>query len=76
MPTYRQQQDFTAAVLKTDGLLDDAIDWIKNHLSPDDVFSDSDLCKWAQDQSVEDVTRFASLAEWAADNGYVKEGMQ
>ncbi len=29
--------------------LDDAIEWIKNNLSPEDVFSEKDLDQWAEE---------------------------
>jgi len=38
-------------------LLDDAIDWIKSNMRPEDIFDDVDLIDWAKD--------------WAVNNDYV-----
>ena len=40
------------------GLLETAIDWIKDNLNPEEVFDDDVLEKWAED--------------WALDNNYEK----
>jgi len=48
MASYKQEQDFINNIISSD-LLENAIDWIKNNLSPDDVFSQKDLESWAED---------------------------
>jgi hypothetical protein len=42
----RQDSDFINAVV-SETLLEEAIDWIQSHMSPEDVFSDTDLDDWA-----------------------------
>lgn len=49
MPTtVSQDREFIQSVINTD-LLENAIDWIAKNLNPQDVFSDSDLESWAED---------------------------
>lgn len=55
-PAERKFQDSVFEFLRNDQLLDHCIDWIRNNLSPEDVFRSSDLESWAKD--------------WAEDNGY------
>mgnify|MGYP001559453168 CR=1 FL=1 len=45
MPTSSQDRDFACSLLS----LDQAIDWIKNNLDPDQVFSVEQLKEWARD---------------------------
>ncbi len=52
--TYSQEAAFRDTLIGN-GLLEDAIAWIKKNMSPEDVFPESEL------------------AEWADENGYVKE---
>ena len=40
-------------------LLDEIIDWISEHLEPDDVFTEEQLEDWARD--------------WAKRNGFIKD---
>ena len=44
--TTRQDADFNESVISR-SLLEESIEWISSHLSPEDVFSDSDLVCWA-----------------------------
>lgn len=69
MPTARQCDDFAASVLNTDSLLDEAIEWIKNNLSPTDVFEERELLAWAQDQQPDDIFTQTELEDWANNNG-------
>lgn len=48
MATTEQNKDFTAELLP-DYPLDDAIYWIQRNLEPRDVFSNTDLEKWAEE---------------------------
>jgi len=43
---YKENEDFAREMLETDPL-DRAIEWIKNNLEPEDVFSDEQLLDWA-----------------------------
>lgn len=45
MSTRQERADFIADTIHPD-LLDDAIQWIKTHLSPGEVFDDSQLIDW------------------------------
>lgn len=44
----KANDEFISMVISTD-LLDDAVNWISNHLSPDEVFDSTDLENWAED---------------------------
>ena len=47
MPTTRlQEQKFIDAIMCSSPL-DEAIEWIKDHMSPEDVFDESELSEWA-----------------------------
>jgi len=46
MTTASQDRRFLDEVVGS-RLLEEAIDWIKNNLEPDDVFSRDDLARWA-----------------------------
>lgn len=43
----RKQNDAFHEHMRAEWPLDDAIEWIKNNLSPEDVFSIADLDVWA-----------------------------
>jgi hypothetical protein len=54
MPTGSQDKNFAEAmrdsvdeIKMSSSTLDNAIDWIKNNLDPDDVFTEKQLEKWA-----------------------------
>lgn len=49
MATYNENKEFTESVINVAGLLDDAIDYIKSNLTPEDVFDKSDLENWAEE---------------------------
>lgn len=46
--TNSQELDFIQSVISRD-MLSDAIEWIAKNLNPQDVFDDSDLDSWAED---------------------------
>ena len=46
MATSRQNQQFIDTVIP-DGLLEEAIAWIKSNMTPEDVFEPSELSDWA-----------------------------
>jgi hypothetical protein len=54
MPTMSQERAFlelmqsNAEVKMSTASLDEAIDWIKNNLKPDDVFDNKELESWAE----------------------------
>ena len=72
MPSIRQTAAFADAIIKPDGLLEAAIDWIQTNLTPTDVFAEDELVAWAAEQCVEDVFRTSTLDAWAEANGYSK----
>ena len=51
MTTYKQDRDFAEAVLKQDDLLEKTLEWIKENLSPEDVFDEGALAEWAEKNS-------------------------
>lgn len=56
MAGHNENMNFAKAVLPKYPL-DDAINWIRTNLPPEDVFSDDQLIEWAND--------------WAINNNYV-----
>lgn len=48
MTTFKQDQKFMKDMIPQ-SFLEDAIDWIKNNMNPEDVFPPSDLEIWAKD---------------------------
>ena len=50
--------------------LDDCIEWMRDYLDPDDVFSDDELREWARACDPEAVFTEEQLAEWALAAGY------
>jgi len=51
MAGYRDNMDFAKSILPQ-YLLDDAINWIKSNMYPEDVFSDDQLIEWAKDWAI------------------------
>lgn len=47
MTTLNENKQFAREVMSSDGLLEAALDWICNHMQPEDVFDDEDLENWA-----------------------------
>jgi hypothetical protein len=73
MPSSRQQDAFSEAILNLRNLLDDAIEWIKSNLGPADVFDEDDLLTWAAEQHPEEIFDEGTLSSWAENNGFVPE---
>lgn len=46
--TSTQGMDFADHLIKPSSLLDDALDWIRDNLSPERVFDESELEDWAK----------------------------
>jgi len=46
MITLQQEREFMEAISPN---LDQAIEWIKHNLNPQDVFDEEDLIEWAED---------------------------
>lgn len=84
MSSRHEREDFIETVIPSD-LLDTAIEWLKTNMSPDQVFEDEALIKWAHDNdmrtleetagrfSPEDVFEQHVLRDWAEQNGYVEQ---
>lgn len=51
--TIHQDADFVAAVIDS-RILEASIKWIRNNMSPEEVFSANDLAIWAKDNGFED----------------------
>ena len=45
--SFKLNADFTDGIINKGTLLDDAVDWIKSSLEPENVFDESDLEDWA-----------------------------
>jgi hypothetical protein len=52
MPTHFEDQKFRDALIPN-SLLDDAIKWIANNLSPEEVFKKEQLATWAEENGYE-----------------------
>ena len=50
--TVRQNSEFVSAVISS-FLLEDAIEWIKSNLNPEDVFDEKSLATWAEENGYE-----------------------
>ena len=48
-PSTRESNGFAAEILDTSYLLQSAIDWIQGKLDPEDVFTEEQLARWAND---------------------------
>lgn len=73
--TYNEQTEFKKVVVD-DGLLDSAVDWIKENLAADDVFDEDELVQWVEkNRDPDDVFTKEELREWAKDNGFVEKGL-
>ena len=46
--TIMQDRAFLNTIIPS-SLLEDAIDWIANNMSPEDIFSEEQLKSWAED---------------------------
>lgn len=74
MTTYHEETEFIKAVIDTD-LLSKAIEWIKENLSPEEVFIEGELVEWVGDHCApEDVFEEEKLKAWAEDKGFVEKG--
>jgi len=65
MITLYQEREFMEAISPT---LDQAIEWIKNNLTPEDVFDEEDLIEWAEDNGFYQTTEEEILEEDLEDN--------
>ena len=72
MATALQNASFASDLLPQYPL-DDAIDWIKNNLEPDDVFDETTLERWAIDYVKVEAMPQDELEAWAEANGYTKQ---
>lgn len=70
--TYRQKEDFAEKVFRES--LENAIEWIKDNLHPNDVFDAGELFKWvSKNAKPDEVFDEDDLAAWAEANGFVRE---
>lgn len=53
MATYKENNEFAQSVLPNN-LLDDAIEWIRSNMRPEEIFSHEDLLEWANEQGMID----------------------
>ena len=51
MTTVTQDRDFIATIVNST-LLEEAIKWIGDNMSPEDVFSKADLLNWADENEL------------------------
>lgn len=70
--TSTQDTNFLNSVIGN-GLLESAIDWIKDNIDPQEVFGEKELLSWASNYSPEEVFSESTLETWAESNGYTKE---
>lgn len=53
-------------------MLDSLVDWMRDNLSPSEVFNDDQLTAWAKEREPEDVFSDKELEAWATENGFTK----
>jgi hypothetical protein len=70
--TSKQDNDFLNSVVGSD-LLENAIGWITDNMSIDEVFGEKKLLEEANNYDPEGIFSKATLEQWAEDNGYIKE---
>jgi hypothetical protein len=76
--TTKQDESFSSdmedyiEVKVSKSALENAIEWIRKNLDPDDVFEEDKLLKFAAGYIPTDVFPEADLIDWAENNGYVK----
>ena len=49
MPSKKDNEKFTESVFSGFSMLENAIEWIRDNMKPDQVFDDKDLEGWAED---------------------------
>lgn len=73
MTTYHEQTEFKKAVID-DGLLDSAVEWIRDNMAAEDVFDEDELVQWVEkNREPDDVFTKEALKAWAEDNGFVEK---
>jgi hypothetical protein len=70
--TSKQDSDFLSAVIGT-GILESSVEWIKENMSPEEVFGEKELLDWAANYDPDSVFKVSELESWADNNGYIKE---
>lgn len=50
---------------------DEVIDFVKEHLEPDDVFDEAALIKYVRRHDPDELFEEKDLQKWATENGYV-----
>lgn len=70
--TSKQDSDFLNSVLGSD-LLENAIGWITDNMSIEEVFGEKKLLEEANNYDPEAIFNKQTLEQWAEDNGYIKE---
>ena len=72
MPRRHENDEFVAAILATDGLLETAIEWIRQNLGPEDVFGEAALLEHVRTAyNPTEVFDAIDMDSWALDMGYV-----
>lgn len=49
MPSRKENEKFTESLFSGCSLLEDALEWIRDNMKPDQVFNDKDLQGWAEE---------------------------
>jgi len=70
--TATQDREFRESIISS-SLLEDAIEWIKQNMSIDEVFGEKEGLAWASNYDPEGVFQVSELESWAENNGYIKE---
>lgn len=65
MAGYKENEDFTKSILSF-APLDDAIEWVRTNMNPEEVFDKRELIEWAKtNMTPEEVFDKKQLQEWA-----------
>jgi len=73
MASKKENQDFIEDLISSEPL-DKAIDWIKDNMNPDEVYTEDQLITHIKKKCKPDeVFDDDDLAEWALENGFRKE---
>jgi hypothetical protein len=76
--THMDNREFARSLGTTlahacEGVLEEAVEYLRKNAKPEDVFDEVDLVKWAREYVIPADLETEALEEWAADNGWTKE---
>jgi len=65
------RSQFASIEIDFRNIQDEVIEFVKEHLDPEDVFGEEPLTKWARKFEPDEIFEENALQTWAENNGYV-----